>query len=61
MAKKDITYQELINRINSLEFYYWCDGTREDVEALRKQGHSNIEIWKIFQIWEEMALEDAEW
>lgn len=49
-----MTNQQLLEKINTLETYYVCEGALEEIEELRKQGKTNEQIWKHFKLMDEI-------
>lgn len=49
-----MTYEALLEAIDSLCNFYVCTGVEIEIEALRAEGKSYEEIWEHFQILDEM-------
>ena len=48
--------EELLQKINTLENFHICDGVLIEIEDLRKEGKSYQQIWKHFQMLDEMEF-----
>lgn len=57
MTKRKMDLDDLLEKIDTLENYYVCDGVLEEIEELRKQGESYEKIWKHFKLMDEILNE----
>ena len=49
--KSQMSYEELIQKIDTLKNYYMCSGVEEEIKYLHnKENMSYEDIWEYFQI-----------